>query len=104
MNLITPTRMKSFDIQINGEMYPCGMTMGAFLDFKQQTGYDLSKADISDISDNITLMWCAVRSTCRREKKEFNLTLTEFSDAIGFDTLADFQKKLAEYMGGSQKK
>ena len=48
MNLITPKRMKSFDIQINGEMYPCGMTMGAFLDFKQQTGYDLSKADISD--------------------------------------------------------
>jgi len=96
--------MKAFDITINGEVYPCGMTMGAFLDFKEQTGYDLSKADLTSISDNITLMWCVIKSSCRKAGKPFTMTLTEFSDGIDFDTLADFQVALEKSMEGYQKK
>ena len=45
--------MKTFDITINGEVYPCTMTMGAFLDFKEVTGTDLSKADMTSLTDTL---------------------------------------------------
>ena len=96
--------MKTFDITINGEVYPCTMTMGAFLDFKEVTGTDLSKADMTSLTDNLTFMWCVLRSSCRRNKKEFLFSLSDFADNVDMETLATFQKLLAENMGEYQKK
>ena len=96
--------MKAFEIIINGEAYPCSMTMGAFIDFKEVTGTDLSKADMTSISDNATFMWCVVRSSCRKNKRGFNYTLNDFCDNVDMETLATFQLLLAENMGDYQKK
>lgn len=78
--------------------------MGAFLDFKESTGGDLSKADMTSLTDNLTFMWCVLRSSCRRNKKEFLFSLTEFADMVDLETLAEFQTQFADSMGGYQKK
>lgn len=96
--------MKAFEITINGEVYPCTMTMGAFLDFKEQTGSDLSHADMTSLTDNVTFMWCVLKSSCRRNKKDFSFGLNDFADNIDMETLAEFQKLLAENMESYQKK
>jgi len=96
--------MKNFSITINEEVYPCAMTMGAFLEFKQQTGYDLAKADMTSLSDNATFMWCVIKSSCRREKKQFDLSLQDFCDSVDMLTLGEFQSLLARNMDEYQKK
>ena len=96
--------MKSFDVELNGEVYPCVMTMGAFLDFKEATGSDLSKADMTSLSDNVTFMWCVLKSSCRRNKKDFTLSLSDFADSLDMEALAVFQRRLAENMDSYQKK
>ena len=90
--------MKAFDITINGEVYPCTYCMGAHLDFYTERGYDLSKADLSSTVDAITFLWALVKSTCFRNKKDFNLSLPEFAAGLDIDEYLNAQTKLDEMM------
>ena len=45
-------------IRIAGKDYPCRMTMGAMLRFKQQMGYEVTAVNGESFTDNLTLLWC----------------------------------------------
>lgn len=85
-------------ITINGTEYPCRITMGAFLIFHELTGREAS--DISDaaLSDMIVFIYACVKSACRADKVEFDLSLEAFADAASPDSLDAFyqQASIAE--------
>ena len=74
--------MKRIEILINGEAYPCSLTMGAMLRFKQETGREITEIDPTKFSDLCTYLWCCVASASKREGKPFNLSLMDFADAV----------------------
>ena len=82
-----PIKRHMNTIRIAGKDYPCRMTMGAILRFKQQMGYEVTAVKEESFADNLTLLWCCVASACAREKKPFDLSPMEMADAI---TLEDF--------------
>lgn len=86
-------------IIINGTKYPCYYTMGAGLDFKNETGHDPEAATGS--VDNTILLWCCARSACRREGVKFDMSLTDFCDQL---TPADIESAVAEMNASAEKK
>jgi hypothetical protein len=77
-------------IVINGKEYPCRATMGAFRRFKAITGYDLSKADPTDIADNVTFCYCCIASACAADKIPFEIDVDEFADMMDQEALEAF--------------
>ena len=45
-------------IRIAGKDYPCMMTMGAMLRFKQQMGYEVTAMKGESFTETLTLLWC----------------------------------------------
>lgn len=74
--------MKNVEVNINGNAYPCRLTMGAMLLFKQQTGREATEIKADALSDIIVLIWCCIKSASRYERIDFNLTLEDFADGI----------------------
>ena len=74
--------MKRVEITIDGQAYPCRMTMGAMLLFKQQTGREATSITTDAISDLVTIIWCCIKSASRHERIDFDLTLEDFADGI----------------------
>lgn len=68
-------------VTIDGKEYPIKMTMGAMLRFKQETGKEVNDGDMG-VSENVTLIWCCIKSACAHEKVDFNVSLMEFADGI----------------------
>ncbi|MDE7402104.1 MAG: hypothetical protein K2M87_01680 [Muribaculaceae bacterium] len=67
-----------------GERFPSRVTMGALSRFRKETGRDflkLLKADLT-AEDLGVLLWCAIKSQCKAEQKEFDVPLEEFFDNI----------------------
>ena len=80
--------MKRLEITVNGVAYPCGLTMGAMLRFREQTGRDVSQIDPTNFTDLCTYLWCCVVSASNRENKSFDMSLMDFADAL---TLEDME-------------
>ena len=74
--------MRNVEVNINGTAYPCRITMGAMLLFKQQTGREATTISNDAISDLIIFIWCCIRSASRHDRVDFNLTLEDFADGI----------------------
>lgn len=74
--------MKNVEVNINGNAYPCRLTMGAMLLFKQQTGREATTIATDAISDLIIFIWCCIKSACRHDRIDFQLTLDDFADGI----------------------
>ncbi len=74
-------------IIIKGKEYPARMTMGAMLQFKRETGRDISEAKSSDISDMVIFLYCVVAAASRADGVAFDLSLEEFADALSPDNL-----------------
>lgn len=86
--------MKRIEIQINGEAYPCSLTMGAMLRFKQETGREITEIDTASFSDLCTYLWCCVISASKREGRRFGMTLMEFADSIDPADMEQWTKSL----------
>ena len=86
-------------IRIAGKDYPCMMTMGAMLRFKEQTGREVTEVKGESFTDNLTLLWCCVALACAREKIPFDLSPMEMADANCEAVPADAPKQ-----AGSKKK
>ena len=67
-------------ITVDGEEYPAFLTNGALLRFQRETGHDLEHTD-GGFADTFTLLWCCVKSACKREGKKFGMSLEDFADA-----------------------
>ena len=79
---------------VGGREYPCRITMGAMLRYKEETGRDA--ADISDSTDIMTFLWCCVRSACNADHLHFDMSLMDFLDAVDAGQAAGFAGQLAE--------
>ena len=82
-------------IEINGKHYPCHMTMGALLRFKQETGHDIGQSK-NDEGDMVTLLWCCIKSACAAQKIAFDYSLQEFADSCGIEMLNSFSADVAK--------
>lgn len=75
--------MAQITIKINGENYPCRLTMGALLAYKRKTGQDVGNLNADDIESILLLLGCCLESTCRAEGKQL-------PEGFNADVLADF--------------
>jgi hypothetical protein len=85
-------------ITIKGVEYPRLMTMGAMLQFKQETGKELSEV-ANSLSDLVALLYCCVASASRREKQAFDMSLMDFADNLEQE---DFTKWADELLAGER--
>ena len=51
--------------------------MGAMLRFKEQTGKEITELDAASFNDQVTFLWCCVKSACARDKVPFDMTLMQ---------------------------
>lgn len=77
-------------IEINGKQYPCRVTMGAMLRFKQETGHDVSQMQPNDVGELVTFLWCCIVSASKADNVEFGIGLMDFADSLDPDTLNGF--------------
>ena len=82
------------EIEINGKVFPCRVTMGALLRFKRETGRDVSQTGQNDVEALITLLWCCVVSASKADGVEFSMTLLDFADQLSPDTLTRWYEKM----------
>lgn len=78
--------MKKVEIEMKGRKYPCRATMGALLDFKRETGREATEIGEKSLTDLVVFVWCCIKSACRADGVEFQMSLDEFADGI---TLAE---------------
>ncbi len=88
--------MGKVEVVINGESYPCRITMGAMLRFKRETGKEISEVRDEDVSDLAVLLYCCVKSACNADGREFKYGLEEFCDAVDADVMEAMQQALTE--------
>lgn len=89
---------KMMTVTINDEEYPIRLTMGAILRFKQETGKELAEAE--GTVDNATIIWCCIKSACKREGKKFDLSLMDFADNVDAEDIQGLVETLFSLMGG----
>lgn len=56
-------------VRIQGNEYPCALTIGVLKRFKDETGKELD--DIKDMFSICTLVFMAATASCKKEKKVF---------------------------------
>ena len=83
--------------------YPSRVTMGAMIDFKRETGQDVNEIG-ADIEQLTMFMYCCVRSACRADKMDFQLTFEQFADGINLEDFTAFQNGMATEEDGAKKK
>ena len=86
--------MDVVQITINGVDYPCRPTMGALLRFKKETGKEITEITENSVSDLITYLYCCVASASAVDKKDFDMNLIEFADALNSDDLDKWSKAM----------
>ena len=67
-------------IAILGKEYPGKLTLGACIDFKEETGKEFDQ--VSGISDVGKALYFCVKSACRIDKVKFTLSLRDFVDSL----------------------
>lgn len=82
------------NINVNGKSYPCRITMGAMLRFRNETGRDTSQMKSDDVADLITFIWCCIASASSADNVEFGLSLMDFADLVEPSMLNDFYKDM----------
>lgn len=57
--------MKKQTITLEGKTYPCRMTMGAMVEFKNATGREVTEIKQDGLEDVLTLLYCSILSASR---------------------------------------
>lgn len=84
-------------ISIEGKEYPCYVTMGAFVEFRKETGREASEVmESAGMCDMLAFLYSVVKSASRREKVNFSMTFEEFADAIRPDELPALMERIQE--------
>jgi hypothetical protein len=82
-------------IRIGGKEYPLRMTMGALIGYKQETGREVSELSDGGLEDVLTFLWCCVRSACRADGVDFELSREEMADRMEAEDFAGWQREVA---------
>lgn len=79
-------------IKIEGQEYPCRMTMGAMLQFKADTGKEVTEVNGTDLSLVVFLLYACAVSSCRAEHVAFPYkSAIEMADYMAPEDLVKFQ-------------
>lgn len=70
--------------------------MGAMKDFKKLTGKDPKDMDQDSAVDMATFIYCCVCSACRKDHKDFKMSLDEFLDSVDVDTINGWSAALSD--------
>lgn len=89
-------------IEVDGDKYPCHITLGAMHRFKIETGKE--STEIQGIDDYMIWMWCRVKSASARTDRPLEMTCQEFLDCLEPAVLEKWAESLAEEAEGSKKK
>lgn len=92
--------MKKTKIKVGDKEFPCRVTMGAMVRFKNESGKDVSKLEKANISELVLFVYCCVKSACNADKVEFDYDFQSFADLMEPDVANSFY----EDMGGEEKK
>lgn len=92
--------MKKTKIKVGDKDFPCRVTMGAMVRFKNESGKDVSKLEKTNISELVLFVYCCVKSACNADKVEFDYDFQSFADLMEPDAANSFY----EDMGGEEKK
>ncbi len=92
--------MKKTKIKVGDKEFPCRVTMGAMVRFKNESGKDVSKLEKANISELVLFVYCCVKSACNADKVEFDYDFQSFADLMEPDAANSFY----EDMGGEEKK
>lgn len=92
--------MKKTKIKVGDKEFPCRVTMGAMVRFKNESGKDVSKLEKNNISELVLFVYCCVKSACNADKVEFDYDFQSFADLMEPDAANSFY----EDMGGEEKK
>nr|DAP73091.1 MAG TPA: tail assembly chaperone protein [Caudoviricetes sp.]DAR04799.1 MAG TPA: tail assembly chaperone protein [Caudoviricetes sp.] len=87
-------------LKIAGKEYPCRVTMGAMVRFKNAAGKDVSELKQTDISELVLFIFCCVQSACHADNVSFDMDFETFADSLEPDNVNSFY----EDMAASQKK
>jgi hypothetical protein len=85
---------------IGGKEYPCRITFGAMVRYKQQTGEDISQVQQGDIASMALFVWCCVKSASNADGVPFEMSFEDFIDRLEPDAVNSFYGSLEN----SQKK
>ena len=72
--------MKKTKIKVGDKEFPCRVTMGAMVRFKNESGKDVSKLEKTNISELVLFVYCCVKSACNADKVEFDYDFESFAD------------------------
>ena len=92
--------IRKITITAGGREYPCYATMGAAVQFRQETGRDIE--DMHGTSDFAIYIYCCAVSACRREHIDFKLSLQEFCDAVLIDDLNRLNTAMSAAYSGAE--
>ena len=92
--------MKKTKIKVGGNEYPCRVTMGAMVRFKNESGKDVSATEKTNISELVLFVYCCVKSACNADKVAFDYDFETFADLMEPDSVNSFY----EDMNGDEKK
>lgn len=82
--------MNVVKIKLGDKEYPCRVTMGAMVRFKNETGKDVSRLEKGDISELMQFVYCCVKSACNADKVAFTYDFETFADLLEPDTMNSF--------------
>lgn len=70
------------EVQVKGKSYPCRLTMGAMLRFKELTGREVSDIASDGLTDMVKFIFCCTVSACKADGVELGMSLEDFADSI----------------------
>lgn len=88
--------MRTIEIQTEGGKLPMRVTMGAMKDFKKLTGKDTKDMDTGDPVETATFIYCCICSACRKDGRDFRMSLDDFLDSVDTDTISQWGAELSE--------
>ncbi len=92
--------MKKTKIKVGDKEFPCRVTMGAMVRFKNESGKDVNKLEKTNIPQLVLFVYCCVKSACNADKVQFDYDVQSFADLMEPDAANSFY----EDMGGEEKK
>ena len=99
--------MKKTKIKVGGKEYPCRVTMGAMVRFKNESGKDVSAMEKTNISELVLFVYCCVKSACNADKVAFDYDFETFADLMEpdgvntfYEDMNDGEKKTTDQVAG----
>lgn len=69
-------------INIAGTEYPCRITMGAMVRYKNEAGKDISTLAATDLAGMVLFLYCCTKSASNADNITFELDFQTFADHL----------------------